>query len=92
VSETPLAARRFIHEYFADEDRDLYYELDSDGFSVIVTSPDHAAAGMDLESTHVLVAPPGLVPEAQTMTCTVSELHPGGEVFELEFLIQPATH
>jgi hypothetical protein len=92
VSETPLGARRFIHAYLSDEDRDLYYELDSDGFSVIVTSPDHAAAGMDLESTHVLVAPPGLVREAQTMTCTVSELHPGGEVFELEFLIQPATH
>jgi hypothetical protein len=34
VSETPLGARRFIHEYFADDDRDLYYELDSDGFAV----------------------------------------------------------
>jgi hypothetical protein len=34
VSETPLGTGRFIHEYFADEDRDLYYELDSDGFAV----------------------------------------------------------
>jgi hypothetical protein len=68
------------------------YRVDCDGFSVIVTSPDHAAAGMDLESTHVLVGPPGFVPEAQTMTCTVSELHPGGDVFEVEFLIKPATH
>jgi hypothetical protein len=34
VSETPLGARRFIHEYFADDYRDLYYELDSDGFAV----------------------------------------------------------
>jgi hypothetical protein len=69
------------------------YQVDCPGLSsVIVTSPDHAAAGMDLESTHVFVGPPGHVPETQTMTCTVSELHPGGEVFEVAFLIAPATH
>jgi hypothetical protein len=42
VSETPLGARRFIHEYFADEDRDLYYELDSDGFAVRNVDVDRA--------------------------------------------------
>lgn len=34
MSETPLGARHFIHEYFGDDDRDFYYELDSDGFAV----------------------------------------------------------
>ena len=68
------------------------YQVDCPGLSpVIVTSPDHAAAGMDLESTHVFVGPTGHVPEAQTMICTVSEL-PSGEVFEVAFLIKPATH
>jgi hypothetical protein len=46
---------------------------------------------MDLDSTHVFVGPPGHVPEAQTMTCTVSEL-PDGEVFDVAFLIAPAAH
>jgi hypothetical protein len=34
VNDTASGGRRFIHEYFADEGRDLYYELDSDGFAV----------------------------------------------------------
>jgi hypothetical protein len=34
VNDSASGGRRFIHEYFADEDRDLYFELDSDGFAV----------------------------------------------------------
>ena len=68
------------------------YQVQCGDLSFIVASPDHAAAGQDLDSTHVLIAPPGRVPVAQTMTCTVTELEPGGEVFELQFLVQPATH
>jgi hypothetical protein len=77
---------------FGDPPKPLY-QVDCPGLpSVVVTSPDHAAAGMDLESTHIFVGPPGHVPDAQTITCTVSELHEGGEVFEVDFLIKPATH
>ena len=68
------------------------YQVQCGDLSFLVASPDHAAAGQDLESTRVLVAPAGRVPEAQMMTCTVTEPHPGGEVFELQFLIKPATH
>jgi hypothetical protein len=56
-----------------------------------VTSPDHAAAGQDLGSSHVLVAPHGRVPEAQTMECTVTELATG-ESQTVPLLIKPATH
>lgn len=49
MNDTPHGDRRFIHEYFAEEDRDLYYELDSDGFAVrnldiIRTSGETASA------------------------------------------------
>lgn|SRR5262245_32390126 len=31
---TASGARRYVYEYFAEEDRDLYYELDNRGFTV----------------------------------------------------------
>lgn len=34
MNDTASGGRRFIHKYFADEDRDLYYELARDGFAV----------------------------------------------------------
>jgi hypothetical protein len=34
VNDTASGGPRFIHLYFADDDRDLYYELDNDGFAV----------------------------------------------------------
>lgn len=34
----------------------------------------------------------GSLPDAQTMTCTGLRAHEGGEVFEVDFLIKPATH
>jgi hypothetical protein len=77
---------------FGDAHQKPLYLIECDGLSVTVTSPDHAAAGQDLDSTHVLVAPFGRVPEAQIMTCTATELAPGGQVFEAPFLIRPATH
>ena len=67
------------------------YRVDCGELSFIVTSPDHAAAGQDLDSSHVLVAPLGRVPEAQIMECTVTELATG-ESFEVPMLIKPATH
>ena len=68
------------------------YEVTCGDLSFIVASADQAAAGQDLASSRVLVAPAGRVPRAQTMTCTVRELVPGGEVFVAPFLIKPATH
>ena len=53
--------------------------------------PLFAAAGQDLDSSHVLVAPHGRVPDAQTMECTVTELV-SGESETLPMLIKPATH
>jgi hypothetical protein len=66
------------------------FEVQCGDLAFIVTSPDNAAAGQDLDSTHVLVAPHGRVPEAQTMECTVTEL-PGGESETVPMLIKPAT-
>jgi hypothetical protein len=76
---------------FGDSHNKPLYEVQCGDLSFIVTSPDHAAAGQDLDSTHVLVAPHGRVPEAQTMECTVAEL-PGGESETVLMLIKPATH
>jgi hypothetical protein len=67
------------------------YQVQCGDLSFIVTSPDHAAAGQDLDSTHVLVAPHGRVPEAQTMECIVTELA-SGESETVPMLIKPATH
>ena len=66
------------------------FEVQCGDLSFIVTSPDNAAPGQDLDSTHVLVAPHGRVPEAQTMECTVTL--PGEESETLLMLIKPATH
>ena len=67
------------------------FEVQCGDLSFIVTSPDFAAAGQDLGSSHVLVAPHGSVPEAQTMECTVTEVG-SGESETLPMLIKPATH
>jgi hypothetical protein len=74
---------------FGDSHNKPLYEVQCGDLSFIVTSPDHAAAGQDLDSTHVLVAPHGRVPEAQTMECTVTAT---GESETVPMLIKPATH
>jgi hypothetical protein len=76
---------------FGDSHNKPLFAVDCGDLSFIVTSPDHAAAGQDLDSSHVLVAPHGRVPDAQTMECTVTE-PVTGESETLPMLIKPATH
>jgi hypothetical protein len=67
------------------------YQVQCGDMSFLVVSPDHAAAGQDLNSTSVLVVPAGSLPEAQVMICTATALATG-ETFTAPFLIKPATH
>jgi hypothetical protein len=65
------------------------YVLNCGGTIYNVVSPDHAAAGSDVNSTRQLIVVIGNVPQGLTTFCTATALDTG-DTFSGFFLITPA--